>query len=145
MESVKNRNEILKLLVSSAQRAMRYVDGVSARPVAPSAEQVDRLELLAGSLPEKPCDPSLVLALLDEVGSPATVASTGGRYFGFVTGGVLPAALAASWLAGTWDQNAALAVMSPVAARLETIVLEWLRELLGLPVSSGGALVTRSE
>jgi len=83
-----------------------------------------------------------VLALLDEVGSPATVASTGGRYFGFVTGGTLPAPLAANWLAGAWDQNAAMRVMSPVAAALEDITLGWLREALGLPPSTGGGFVT---
>jgi glutamate/tyrosine decarboxylase-like PLP-dependent enzyme len=82
------------------------------------------------------------LALLDDVGSAGTVASAGGRYFGFVVGGSLPAALAANWLAGAWDQNAALQVMSPVAAKLEEIVLGWMVDLLGLPSSSGMGFVT---
>jgi glutamate/tyrosine decarboxylase-like PLP-dependent enzyme len=80
--------------------------------------------------------------MLDDIGSPATVALTGGRYFGFVIGGTLPASLAANWLAGAWDQNVCLRVMSPVAAELEDVVLGWVREALGLPQSCEGGLVT---
>jgi glutamate/tyrosine decarboxylase-like PLP-dependent enzyme len=76
------------------------------------------------------------------VGSPATVASAGGRYFGFVIGGALPSALAANWLAGAWDQNAGLFVSSPIATVLEEISLRWLLDLLQLPAGSGGAFVT---
>jgi glutamate/tyrosine decarboxylase-like PLP-dependent enzyme len=83
-----------------------------------------------------------VIEKLDELGSPATVATTGGRYFGFVIGGTLPASLAANWLAGAWDQNAALRVMSPVAAELEEVVLRWVCEALGLPANCDGGLVT---
>lgn len=93
-------------------------------------------------MPEGPTSPSEVLALLDEVGSPATVATTGGRYFGFVIGGTLPAALAANWLAGAWDQNAAMRVMSPPASKIEDIVCEWTLDLLGLPSNSGVGFVT---
>jgi glutamate/tyrosine decarboxylase-like PLP-dependent enzyme len=80
--------------------------------------------------------------LLDEMGSPATVATAGGRYFGFVNGSSLPVTLAANWLAGAWDQNAAFVAMSPLAAALEEISLRWLLELLGLPAECGGAFVT---
>jgi glutamate/tyrosine decarboxylase-like PLP-dependent enzyme len=93
-------------------------------------------------LPEAGGDPATTLALLDEAGSPATVASAGGRYFGFVTGGSHPAALAAHWLASAWDQNTALPVMSPVAARLHDVVTGWLTDLLGLPADSAAAFVT---
>jgi glutamate/tyrosine decarboxylase-like PLP-dependent enzyme len=92
--------------------------------------------------PPSPSDPSEVIARLDELGSPATVATTGGRYFGFVNGGMLPAALAANWLAGAWNQNAALRVMSPVAAELEDVVIQWVCEALGLPEDCAGGLVT---
>lgn len=122
-----------KLLAETADRAARYVTGIANRQVVPLPANVARLEALGGPLPELPSDPSEVLALLDDIGSPATVATTGGRYFGFVIGGSLPAALAANWLAGAWDQNAAMQVMSPVAAKLEEIVLEWMVDLLGLP------------
>ncbi len=131
-----------ELLSDAAARAARYVGGINDRQVVPTPEAVAGLSALAGSLSDGPCDPADILALLDDVGSPATVATTGGRYFGFVVGGTLPAALAANWLAGAWDQNAAMQVMSPVAARVEEIVGEWTLDLLGLPPSSGIGFVT---
>jgi glutamate/tyrosine decarboxylase-like PLP-dependent enzyme len=131
-----------ELLRDAAERAVRYVSSVGERCVAPRPDEVARLSALGGSMPEGRSNPEQVLALLDEFGSRATVASTGPRYFGFVIGGVLPAALAANWLAAAWDQNAALSVMSPVAAAVEDIALGWLRELLGLPPSCGVGFVT---
>ena len=130
------------LLADVAARAARYVEEAGSRRVSPCPEDVARLEALGGPLPQGPSDPAEVLALLDEIGSPATVASTGGRYFGFVIGGALPASLAANWLAGAWDQNACMRVMSPVAVRLEEIVLGWILELIGLPAGSGAGFVT---
>jgi glutamate/tyrosine decarboxylase-like PLP-dependent enzyme len=131
-----------KLLAEAADRAIQYVTGIAERSVFPHPADVLRLEMLGGPLPQSPSDCSEVLALLDDIGSPATVATSGGRYFGFVVGGVLPAALAANWLASAWDQNAAMQVMSPVAAKLEEIVLGWMVELLGLPPGSGAGFVT---
>ena len=84
----------------------------------------------------------MVLAQLDDIGSPATVASSGGRFFGFVIGGALPVALAANWLSAAWDQNACLRISSPVAAELEDISIEWLRDLLKLPPTAGAGFVT---
>jgi glutamate/tyrosine decarboxylase-like PLP-dependent enzyme len=130
------------LLADAAARGARYVGEIGDRRVAPLPEDVARLEELGGSLNEAPCDPAEVIAQLDEIGSPATVASTGGRYFGFVTGGALPAAMAANWLAGAWDQNAALVSQSPVAAKLEEIAAGWLLDLLGLPPKSAVGFVT---
>jgi glutamate/tyrosine decarboxylase-like PLP-dependent enzyme len=131
-----------KLLAETADRAARYITGIAHRRVAPSPADIARLEALGGPPPQLPADPSEVLALLDDIGSPATVATAGGRYFGFVTGSSLPAALAANWLAGAWDQNAAMQVMSPVAAKLEEIVLGWIVDVLGLPSGSGAGFVT---
>src|SRR5947209_7518862 len=131
-----------KLLAEAADRAARYVTGIANRQVVQLPADVARLEALGGPLPQSPSDPSEVLALVDDIGSPATVATTGGRYFGFVIGGTLPAALAANWLAGAWDQNAAMQVMSPVAAKVEDIVREWTLDLLGLPANSGVGFVT---
>ena len=130
------------LLAQAARRAGRYIDGLPSRGVAPSGEALARLAELDSEFGDAAMDPSAVLALLDDVGSPATVASAGPRYFGFVIGGSLPASLAASWLASTWDQNAGLVAASPVAAALEEIALEWLLDVLNLPPHSACAFVT---
>jgi glutamate/tyrosine decarboxylase-like PLP-dependent enzyme len=131
-----------ELLRDTAERATRYLAGLEDRRVAPTMDAVQRLTALAGPFPDGPADAADTLTLLDDLGSPATVASAGGRYFGFVTGGSLPAALAANWLAGAWDQNCAFAVMSPVVATLEEIALDWLRDALRLPAGCGGSFVT---
>jgi glutamate/tyrosine decarboxylase-like PLP-dependent enzyme len=115
---------------------------MDGRRVAPGEEALARLEKLGGALPEAPSDPASVLEALDRIGSPATVATAGGRFFGFVHGGSLPVALAANWLAGAWDQNAALYASSPIASALEEISLGWLLDLLKLPPTRGGAFAT---
>ena len=130
------------LLNDAARRACRYLEDLAQRPVAPAAAALAALEQLGGALPDDGMAPSQLLALLDDAGSPATIASAGGRYFGFVTGGVLPAALASSWLASAWDQNALSTVTSPVGAAIEAIALDWVREVLALPGDCVGAFVT---
>lgn len=134
--------KIEETLTFAAARATDYVVKSTERHVSPSPHAVAALSKFHEAFPEAPSDPHDVVAMLDEIGSPATVASTGGRYFGFVIGGSLPAVTAASWLASAWDQNAALRVMSPVAAELEHVVLGWIRELLRLPPDCDGGLVT---
>jgi glutamate/tyrosine decarboxylase-like PLP-dependent enzyme len=121
---------------------MDYLEGEDARPVAPTPQAVAALSAFRTPLPPGPTSAEAVLHLLEAYGSPATVAKTGGRNFGFVNGGCLPAALAASWLVSAWDQNAAFFVQSPVAITLEEIALEWVRQMLGLPEGTGGAVVT---
>jgi len=133
---------VRSLLIETAERATSYLEGLEERRVAPATEDVQRLSLLDEPLPEKPSDPQSVLRLLDEIGSPATVASAGGRFFGFVMGGSLPAALACNWLAGAWDQDAGMRVASPISATLENVSLKWLLDVLKLPASSGGGFVT---
>ncbi|MGB6687724.1 MAG: aminotransferase class V-fold PLP-dependent enzyme, partial [Terracidiphilus sp.] len=126
----------------AARAAVEYLESIAERRVAPAPEAVAALAPLCGALPDSPTEPEEVLRLLHTHGSPATVANAGGRYFGFVNGGCVPAALAASWLVSAWDQNAAFRVQSPVATALEETALEWVRELLGLPAGCGGAVVT---
>jgi glutamate/tyrosine decarboxylase-like PLP-dependent enzyme len=130
------------LLQDACQRALGYLGGLSERRVGPSAADVAGLDRLDFPLPGAALAAPEVLALLDNVGSPATVASAGPRYFGFVTGAGLPVAQAAAWLAAAWNQNAALRVMSPTAGHLDAVALRWVTELLGLPAGTGGCFVT---
>ena len=132
----------MEILRSAARRGIRFLETLGDRPVAPSPEAVAALDRFDVPLPGKGCDPETMLEQLDRLGSPATVASAGGRFFGFVIGGTLPAALAANWLAGAWDQNTGLWAGSPVGSALEIVSLRWLRELLGLDDAWGGAFVT---
>ena len=130
------------VLQDAARSAVHYLEGVDDRSVAPTEDAVSALNALCGELPDEPTDPRAVLEMLDHYGSPATVAKNSGRYFGYVNGGCLPAAMAAAWLVSTWDQNASFRVQSPVAATLEETAMEWVRQLLGLPEGTGGAVVT---
>jgi glutamate/tyrosine decarboxylase-like PLP-dependent enzyme len=132
----------MHLLENAAARGIRYLGGLDDRPVAPSREAVEALGRFEEPLPEHASEPEDVLALLDEAGSPATMAMAGSRFFGFVIGGVLPAPLAASWLAAAWDQNSALHEVTPGTATIERVALEWLVDLLGLPAGTAGAFVT---
>jgi glutamate/tyrosine decarboxylase-like PLP-dependent enzyme len=133
---------VKELLTDATDRALRYLEGLDTRSVAPAPGHLAALTRFAEALPDSPTDPRAVLAMLDEVGSPATVATAGPRYFGFVTGGSLPAALAANLLAGAWDQNGAYRIMSPVAAAMEEVSATWLRDLLGLPAAAGVGFTT---
>src|SRR3546814_6883467 len=109
-----------KLLAEAAQRAASYLESLPGRDVGSRPGAIERLaEALDGPLPSGPSSPAEVLAFLDDYGSPATVASAGGRYFGFVTGGALPAHVAAQYLAAAWDQNSFSFVSSPAVARSE--------------------------
>ena len=130
------------LLKATAERASRYRRALHDRRVAPTPEAIANLRRLVEPLPERPTDPELVIALLDEIGSPATMASAGGRFFGFVVGSSLPATVAANWLAAAWDQNAGIVVLSPIAAKLEEIAMQWMLHLLRLPPECGAGFVT---
>jgi glutamate/tyrosine decarboxylase-like PLP-dependent enzyme len=133
---------MVDFLSQVALRADRYLRGLDGRPVAPSQQALDSLAVLDEPLPEGSTPPDAVIDLLDRIGSPATMATAGGRFFGWVHGGSLPAALAANWLAGAWDQNAALFASSPIASRLEEVAQRWMVELLDLPEGCGVAFVT---
>jgi len=131
-----------ELLRTTAERAIRYVHELPERRVAPDAAALAGLERFDEPLPDGPDDPERVIAFLDEAGSPATMASAGPRFFGFVIGGSQPVALAANWLAAAWDQNAGASTASPVAATLESVAQRWLVELFGLPPTTVAGFVT---
>ena len=131
-----------KFLEIIYKKALKYISNINNREVFPKNEALKNLKLIDEPLPVYPTDPIDTIELLDKIGSPASVASTGGRYFGFVIGGVVPAALGASWLASTWDQNAGIWTASPVASKIEDVALKWLKEILKLPGKCEGALVT---
>ncbi len=130
------------LLPDATARALRYLDGLASRSVAPTPAAVALLSAFDTPIPENPIAPADTLRLLDEVGSPATTAMAGPRFFGFVIGGTLPATLAANWLAGAWDQNSCLHRATPATAVIEQVALRWLLDVLALPPTCTGAFVT---
>ena len=129
------------LLRDAAERAARYLRELAERPVYPSAEAIARLAEL-DRLPAAPSDPAQALRELDEIASPATVATAGPRFHGFVIGGALPVTVASHWLATAWDQNAYSRVSSPASAAIEEIAMRWIVDVLGLPPQTGGGFVT---
>jgi glutamate/tyrosine decarboxylase-like PLP-dependent enzyme len=131
--------DVLRL---AAELATSYVNQTPSARVAPSEAALQALGRLHEPFPENPSDPGEVVALLGEVGSSATVRQTGGRYFGFVNGGALPAATGAHWLADVWDQNANYRVASPIAAELEDILQSWICDALGLAAECEIGLVS---
>jgi glutamate/tyrosine decarboxylase-like PLP-dependent enzyme len=130
------------ILDDAARRARDYLERLDGRAVAPSPQAVSALSTLDEPLPASASDPADTLALLDRVVSPATMASAGPRFFGFVIGGALPVTLAANWLAGAWDQNAGLYEPMPGVSHLEEVALRWLVELFELPAATGAGFVT---
>ncbi len=134
------------LLADAASLAADYLEQRVDRSVTPDAEAIAGLRGFDTPMPEASSSAADTLALLDRLGSPATMVTNGGRYFGFVTGGSLPATTAAGVLAAAWDQNGALPVMSPIAAQLDEVAARWIVDVLGLPPTSvagfcGGASV----
>jgi len=130
------------LLGDAARRASAYLDGLAVRPVAPSPDAVAALSALDVPLPHGPSDPAAALEELDRRISPATMAMAGPRFFGFVIGGSLPGALAATVLAAAWDQNSAKWAVTPGTAAIERVALRWTLEALGLPRDAGAGFVT---
>jgi glutamate/tyrosine decarboxylase-like PLP-dependent enzyme len=133
---------VSRLFADAAKRASRYLESLDTRAVRPETAAVAALSRFEQAFPDHMSTAEAVLAELDEIGSPATMASAGGRFFGFVTGGALPATVAANWLATTWDQNAGLVVTSPANAALENVSLRWLKDIFQLPSDSAGGFVT---
>jgi glutamate/tyrosine decarboxylase-like PLP-dependent enzyme len=128
-QDIQNKN----VFKQSQQYAFEYLENVFNRPVYPTAEAINNLSKFDEALPTASSNPADVLKQLNQYGSPATTATLGGRYFGFVTGSVVPIGLAAKNLGTFWDQSSALNVTSPIASKLEAVVEKWLIDIFNLP------------
>jgi glutamate/tyrosine decarboxylase-like PLP-dependent enzyme len=122
--------------------AFDYLDQISDRAPYPNEQALAGLKSFAEPMPSEPAEPAEMLRMLHEFGSPATVVTTGGKYYGLVTGSTLPPVMAVRWLADTWDQLAALYVTSPLMATLEDVCQQWLLELFNLPAGTAAGFVS---
>ena len=130
------------LLRDAADRGVRYRETIGERAVAPTRAAVEAAEAFREPFPESGTEAESVLAMLDEIGSPATVAMTSPRYFGFVIGGSLPVTVASNWLSTAWDQNVGMHEVTPAASILEQVSMAWMKQLFGLPEEAAAAFVT---
>ena len=129
-------------MADAARRGTEYLESLETRHVFPREADIARLrDALHAPMPSGPTTGAEVLRFLDHYGSPATVASAGGRYFGFVTGGALPATVASHMLATAWDQNCITFTSSPAAALFDEAAFRWLKEIFKLPAETMGAFV----
>src|SRR5262245_488444 len=126
----------------AAELGLEYLAGVAERHVGARADAEAIRARLPAELPQGPMDPVAVIDELAKAADQGIVASTGPRYFGFVVGGALPAAAAADWLAGAWNQNAVVHALSPAAAAAEEVAGAWMLELLNLPRAASVGLPT---
>ena len=138
-----SQDELLRrLLEDAAHRGIDYREQSSSRSVAPTPEAIRNVRQFIEPLPDDGTADLDVLAQLDDIGSPAAVAMTGPRFFGFVIGGSLPVSLASNWLTAAWDQNDVMYEVTPATATLERLAMEWMIDLFGLPEGTGAAFVT---
>ncbi|MGB1868666.1 MAG: pyridoxal phosphate-dependent decarboxylase family protein [Porticoccaceae bacterium] len=143
LRQIMRAEQQLKALYEQARGyAFEYAETVADRSVFPTQQAIADLEQFVESMPSHGADAGAILEQLHQYGSPASVAQTGGRYFGFVNGGALPVTLATKWLTDFWDQNTALHVMSPITSKLEEVCERWLQQLLGLPSTTAAGFVS---
>jgi glutamate/tyrosine decarboxylase-like PLP-dependent enzyme len=138
----RTRTALRPLLDHAVAHAAEFLEALPDRRVAPTATAEQLRKELGGPLPEDPLEPRQVVADLATAAEPGLMATAGGRFFGFVIGGSLPAALAADWLTSAWDQNAGLYVAAPAASVAEEVCGAWLIELFGLPQEVSYGFVT---
>ncbi len=134
--------DLNKLFEQTKNIALEYLETLPERPVMPDATAISGLEYFKETMPEKGAAPHEVIDTLHRYGSPATVATQGGRFYGFVQGSSLPVSVAANWLATTWDQNAGPWILSPIAAELESVASDWLLDIFDLPREATVGFVT---
>lgn len=131
-----------EVLKTASKLALDYMGSAFERHVYPRPDDLERLAKFSEPFPERGEDAVAIVRELHDYGSPATVATTGGRYFGLVVGGSIPAAMGARWLADVWDQNCALYKMSPVVAKIENVCEQWLKEIFNLPEQTVAGFVS---
>ena len=139
MKQTQSQFEILDL---AHKYSKEYLNDNNKTHVFPSQSALNALQVFEEELPKVGIKASEMLSMLNTFGAPATVRYGSGRYFGFVNGGVFPAALAARWIADTWDQNGALHLMSPVVSKLETVCENWLIKIFNLPKDAACGFVS---
>src|SRR5579863_10205884 len=129
-------------LTIAAARAREWLSTVGTRRVGPDSSADEIASELGGPLPNEPMSPEAVVGLLADIAEPGLMAIGSGRFYGWVMGGVLPAALGADWLVSAWDQNTGLRYATPATAAVEEVAASWLLDLLCLPESSDVGFVT---
>jgi glutamate/tyrosine decarboxylase-like PLP-dependent enzyme len=130
------------MLRTAADLALAFAAEIDGRAVTPTRAAVESLTAFDEPLPDQPCDVGDTIQMLASLGGRAAMGSAGAHYYGFVNGATYPAALGASFLVSAWDQNAALPVMSPIAAKLHEVSRGWLIDVLGLRTGTEVAFVT---
>ena len=141
-DPVPSQADLPRVLERVHRLAEAYLTGTAERPVSTAPDRAGLAARLDEPLPEGGMDAAEVALAWFRRAEPGITTSTGPRFFGFVTGGVTPAALAGDWLASAIDQNAGIWIGSPAAAETELVVLRWLKELFHLPAEWGGALTS---
>jgi glutamate/tyrosine decarboxylase-like PLP-dependent enzyme len=135
-------NDERRVLARAAELAAEWVESAPERPIPARATIAELREAFGGPLPEEPTPELEVVERLARDAEPGLTSMGSGRYFGFVIGGTLPAALGADWLVSAWDQNAGLLLPTPTAAVVEETAGRWVKELLHLPEGASFAFVT---
>jgi glutamate/tyrosine decarboxylase-like PLP-dependent enzyme len=131
------------LLRWAAERGIRYRAQLPHTPVTPAADPAVLRAAFGGAMPDHPADAAdVVRRLAEAVEAGGLMAMDSGRFFGFVIGGSVPAALAADWLVSAWDQNTGMFAPTPATAIVEDVAGRWIVDLLGLPPESSFAFVT---
>lgn len=135
-------SELSSLFEQTKTVALEYLETLHGRTVMPSEAAITGLSHFKEPMPSNGTAAGDVIKALHQHGSPATVATQGGRFYGFVQGSSLPVAVAANWLATAWDQNAGTWILSPVSAELENVASDWLLDIFDLPRDATVGFVT---
>lgn len=133
-----------RAVARASAHAVNYIRQLPSRAVSPRPIDIDSLKLFCSQLPAIGTDALTIIDQLHSLGSPATMATTGGRFFGLVVGGVTPAAMGAAVLTAAWDQIAIVESTAPSAVHIERLASRWILQLLGLPASCSVGFTTGS-